>query len=316
MAANTQIAESRNMRIHSPAIRYFDAVRKAGSIREAARRLNVASSAVNRQILKLEAELGTPLFERLPGGLKLSSAGEVLTRHVAIVLRDAERARSELDALKGIKTGRVEIVAVEGLSGDFLPQVIGRMLQEHSRVRIKVMSAGSLNVPAAVINGDVDLGMAFSLPRNAELHQLGVGRFHLGAVVTPDHPLAGRKRVRISDCADFPLIMSDAQLSIRTLLHPIIVHSGRAITPTIEANSIELMKNQAKRNLGIAFMSRIGLEQEIRDGQLVHVPLEDRGPVFTELGLYMRANASLPVAVDAFVQIAIAEIQRRAKEEE
>jgi DNA-binding transcriptional LysR family regulator len=304
------------MRIHSPAIRYFDAVRKAGSIREAARRLNVASSAVNRQILKLEAELGTPLFERLPGGLKLSSAGEVLTRHVAIVLRDAERARSELDALKGIKTGRVEIVAVEGLSGDFLPQVIGRMLQEHSRVRIKVMSAGSLNVPAAVINGDVDLGMAFSLPRNAELHQLAVGRFHLGAVVTPDHPLAGRKRVRIADCADFPLIMSDAQLSIRTLLHPIIVHSGRAILPTIEANSIELMKNLAKRNLGIAFMSRIGLEQEIRDGQLVHVPLEDRGPVFTELGLYMRANASLPVAVDAFVQIAIAEIQRRAKEEE
>ena len=304
------------MRIHSPAIRYFDAVRKAGSIREAARRLNVASSAVNRQILKLEAELGTPLFERLPGGLKLSSAGEVLTRHVAIVLRDAERARSELDALKGIKTGRVEVIAVEGLSGDFLPQVIGKMLQEHSRVRIKVMSAGSVNVPAAVINGDVDLGMAFSLPRNAELHQLGVGRFHLGAVVTPDHPLAGRKRVRIADCADFPLIMSDAQLSIRTLMHPIIVHSGRTITPTIEANSIELMKNLAKRNLGIAFMSRIGLEQEIRDGQLVHVPLEDRGPVFTELGLYMRANASLPVAVDAFVQIAIAEIQRRAKEEE
>ena len=63
------------MRIHSIAIRYFDAVRKAGSIREAARQLNVASSAVNRQILKLEAEIGTPLFARLPGGLKLSSAG-------------------------------------------------------------------------------------------------------------------------------------------------------------------------------------------------------------------------------------------------
>ncbi len=304
------------MRIHSPAIRYFDAVRKAGSIREAARRLNVASSAVNRQILKLEAELETPLFERLPGGLKLSSAGEVLTRHVAVVLRDAERARSELNALKGIKTGRVEIIAVEGLSADFLPSVVGRMLAVHTRVRIKVLSAGSLNVPAAVINGDVDLGMAFSLPRNPELQQLAVGRFRLGAVVTPGHPLASRKRVRIADCADYPLIMSDAQLSIRTLMHPIIVHSGRTITPTIEANSIELMKNLAIRDLGIAFMSRVGLENEIRAGTLVHVPLEDRGPVFTELGLYMRANANLPVAVDAFVQIATAEIQRRAQEED
>jgi len=304
------------MRIHSPAIRYFDAVRKAGSIREAARRLNVASSAVNRQILKLEAELGTPLFERLPSGLKLSSAGEILTRHVAIVLRDADRARSELDALKGVKTGRVELIAVEGLSADFLPNVIGRMLEEHSRVRIKVLTAGSLSIPAAVLNGDVDLGMAFSLPRNPELHQLAVGRFRLGAVVTPEHPLAKRKSVRIAECADFPLIMSDAQLSIRTLLHPTIVHSGRAISPMVEANSVELMKNLAERNLGIAFMSRIGLEKEIGGGTLVHVPLEDRGPVFTELGLYMRANANLPVAVDAFVQVATAEILRRAREEE
>jgi DNA-binding transcriptional LysR family regulator len=303
------------MRIHSPAIRYFDAVRKAGSIREAARRLNVASSAVNRQILKLEAELGTPLFERLPGGLKLSSAGEVLTRHVAIVLRDAERTRSELDALKGVKTGRVELTAVEGLSADFLPSVIGRMLEGHSRVRIKVVTAGSTTIPALVVNGDVDLGLAFSLPRNPELHQLAVGRFRLGAVVTPNHPLAGRKHVRLGDCADFPLIMSDSQLSIRALMHPIIVHSGRPITPAVEANSIELMKNLAEHNLGIAFMSRIGLEKELSQETLVHIPLEDRGPVFTELGLYMRANASLPVAVDAFVQVATAEIHRRAKDE-
>lgn len=304
------------MRIHAPAIRYFDAVRKAGSIREAARRLNVASSAVNRQILKLEAEIGAPLFERLPSGLKLSAAGEVLTRHVAIVLRDADRARSELDALKEIRTGRIELTAVEGLSADFLPSVIGQMLKEHSRVRIKVVTAGSTSIPALVVNGDVDLGLAFSLPRNPELHQLAVGRFRLGAVVTPNHPLAGRKRVRIAECADYPLIMSDAQLSIRSLMHPSIVHSGRAITPTVEANSIELMKNLAEHDLGIAFMSRIGLEKELGNQTLVHIPLEDRGPVFTELGLYMRANASLPVAVDAFVQIATAEIHRRANEEE
>jgi DNA-binding transcriptional LysR family regulator len=110
--------------------------------------------------------------------------------------------------------------------------------------------------------------------------------------------------------------MSDAQLSIRTLMHPIIVHSGRTITPSIESNSIEVMKNLAERDLGVAFMSRIGLEKEISSGALVHIPLEDRGPVFTELGLYMRANTALPVAVDAFVQIANAEIQRRAQEEE
>ncbi|MEJ0071623.1 MAG: LysR family transcriptional regulator [Pseudomonadota bacterium] len=63
------------LRIHASAIRYFDAVRRAGSIRAAARQLNVASSAVNRQILNLEAEIGTTLFSRLSAGLKLTAAG-------------------------------------------------------------------------------------------------------------------------------------------------------------------------------------------------------------------------------------------------
>ena len=71
---------SRRLRIHSPAIHYFDMVRRCQSIREAARRLNVASSAVNRQILKLESEIGSPLFERLPAGLRLTAAGGLQVR--------------------------------------------------------------------------------------------------------------------------------------------------------------------------------------------------------------------------------------------
>ncbi|WP_339426625.1 LysR family transcriptional regulator, partial [Pseudomonas proteolytica] len=111
-------------RIHSPMIVYFDVIRRAGSIREAARRLNIASSAVNRQLLKLETELGTPLFERLPGGLRLTNAGATFARHSIGVLQDAERVRSELEALQGLRTGHVELVAVEGLSSDLLPDVL------------------------------------------------------------------------------------------------------------------------------------------------------------------------------------------------
>jgi DNA-binding transcriptional LysR family regulator len=304
------------MRIHSIAIRYFDAVRKAGSIREAARQLNVASSAVNRQILKLEAEIGTPLFERLPGGLKLSSAGEVLARHVGTVLRGAAQAQSELDSLRGVHTGRVEVIAAESLTTDFLPTVIGNFRKKHARVRVKVLVEGSLNVPAAIANGDVDLGLAYSVPRNPELCQLAMKTVYLGAVMTPDHPLAGRSTVKMSECADYPLIMSDERLSLYKLLHPIIVQALRTITPTIEANSIELMKNLAERKLGIAFMSRIGLEKALSNRTLVHIPLEDRGPVYTELGLYSRADATLAPAVDAFARIAIEEMERRAREEQ
>ena len=61
--------------MHAPVLRYFSEVAERGSIRQAAKTLNIASSAVNRQILKLEENLGVQLFERVPGGVQLTHAG-------------------------------------------------------------------------------------------------------------------------------------------------------------------------------------------------------------------------------------------------
>src|ERR1700746_2930263 len=87
------------MSFHAPASYYFHAVRRTGSIRAAARSLNVASSAVSRQIQNLEEEIGSPLFERTVGGLKLTSVGEMFARHVMTVLQDHDRFRSDVLSL-------------------------------------------------------------------------------------------------------------------------------------------------------------------------------------------------------------------------
>jgi hypothetical protein len=87
--------------IHYRAIGYFEAVRRWGSIREAARRLDVAASAVNRQILKFETDFGLPLFKRLPEGMRLTPAGEISARHAVAVLQDEQRLASEVKRSKG-----------------------------------------------------------------------------------------------------------------------------------------------------------------------------------------------------------------------
>lgn len=181
---------SRKLHIHAPAIHYFDMVRRCHSIREAARRLNVASSAVNRQILKLEDEIGAPLFDRLPGGLRLTGAGEIFARHVTVVLQDMERVRSELDALQGLRTGHVEIATIEAVTSDLLPCVLKAMRERYPDITVGVTLLGSQAIPEAVSSGAVDLGLAFALPRSADLQQVSVGHFRLGAIVSPQHPLA------------------------------------------------------------------------------------------------------------------------------
>lgn len=303
------------MNFHSRILVYFDTIRRAGSIREAARRLHVASSAVNRQLLQIEEEIGTPLFERMPRGLRLTPAGEIFSRHVITVLQDAQRLEGELDALRGVRRGTLDVVAAEGLASAFLPALVAAMAERHPMVRIRVRTDGSAASAQRVIDGDADVALVFSQPRHEALRQFAVGRFRLGAVVPPSHPLARLRTVGFADCAAHPLILAGPGLSIHEAMLPLVSHARRPLTVALETASIELMKQLAVRGLGVAFQTRLGLEREIRQGELVHLPLRGAGDLVSELGVYARAGRALPPALDAFIRIASEEVARRAAEE-
>ncbi len=164
--------EPRFMHIHARSLTYFDTIRRSGSIREAARRLHVASSAINRHLLKLEEEIGAQLFDRLPGGLKLTAAGEIFARHVITVLQDEQRVVSELDGLRGIRQGEIKVLTIEGLNSDFLPAILERMLKRYPALRVQTRTAGSAVIAQAVVNGDTDIGLAFALARTKDLQQV------------------------------------------------------------------------------------------------------------------------------------------------
>ncbi|MFM7567496.1 MAG: LysR family transcriptional regulator, partial [Betaproteobacteria bacterium] len=112
------------MKFQSRALRHFDAIRRAGSIRQAARQLHISPSALNRQLLAFEAQIGSPLFERLPSGLRLTPAGEVVARHAIQVMQDEDRMSVELQALEGLQAGHVDLVTVEALTHAFGPAVL------------------------------------------------------------------------------------------------------------------------------------------------------------------------------------------------
>src|ERR1700685_3545842 len=91
--------------LHSRLLKYLDEVSRLGSIRKAASRLNIASSAINRQILALESEIGSPIFERMPRRLRLTATGEVLIAHVRETLKRHQRVEAQIAAFKGLTRG-------------------------------------------------------------------------------------------------------------------------------------------------------------------------------------------------------------------
>ena len=170
---------------------------------------------------------------------------------------------------------------------------------------------GSFAIPGAIAEGAADVGAAFALRRSRDLQQVAMSRFRLGAIVGSGHKLAARKKISLDACLEFPLILASADLSINQLLDPVMRHITHHPEPIITANSVELMREVATRAIGIAFQTRIGLERQLAEGSIVHVPLDASGPIWSDLGIYTRAGRSLPAALDVFLQLLCAEVARR-----
>ncbi|WP_027348641.1 LysR family transcriptional regulator [Halotalea alkalilenta] len=301
------------LRVHNAAIHYFDMVRRCGSIREAARRLNVASSAVSRQIIKLEDEIQAPLFERLPSGLKLTTAGEIFARHVMVVMQDTERTRSELGALRGLRSGHVRLAIVEGLISDLMPTVIERMRERYPNISTDIAILGSQQIPEALAKGQADLGVAFSLKRHADLRQLAIAHFELGAIMRPDHPLARHAELNLITCSQYPMILPTPELSLYQLVAPLFSGQERPTNGVARVSSVELAKQMAKRGVGIAFQTRIGILEELEKETLAFVPVRLGGPIYSDLGVYARNGRFLPVAADAYARALNEEIVARGQ---
>ncbi len=188
-------------------LRHLDEVARCGSIRRAAARLNVASSAVNRQILSLEQELGAPLFERMPRKLRLTAAGELLIDHVRHTLKEYDQVSSRLEALKGVQRGKVTLATTLGLAMGPLRRMVSDFLNKHPGVQIEVRALVADAISNAVITGEADLAVSYNLASNANLRtQLSIA-IPIVAVVAPDHPLVQRGRAYIAEVAAYPMIL-------------------------------------------------------------------------------------------------------------
>lgn len=303
------------MKLRSPglvstAVAYFQAVARLGSIRAAAAALNVAPSAVSRQILKLEEEMGASLFERLPRGLRLTSAGEVMLHHSRVSGGELERARVVIEEMRGLKRGRVAMAAVESAIAGFLPNLLESFWKSYPRVTMDVTVAGSARALHAVADGEADLALAFDVATGLKLRELGGATLRIGAVMSPKHALAGSKSLRFRDFMGYQVFLSDMSLtmgpSIEAAMHKATIPlSARVIT-----NSIYLMNLLAAGDAGVAFETRLGTLREQARGELVYVPLAEPRLKPQRLGLYARSEGQSSFAVTQFAKMLIAALDK------
>ncbi|MEM5585173.1 LysR family transcriptional regulator [Roseibium sp. AS2] len=269
-------AQDLSRNLYSPAMRYFLAVAEAGSIRAASRELNVASSAINRQVLWLEEALGLQLFDRVGRRLRLSQAGEVLLAHVRRTYSDFDGTVAELDALKGLRRGTVSIASVESVAERLLPAVISSFRKRYPGIHVNVSISSSQEAARKVEAAEADVGFTFDPPQTSTLTIAFHHDLAIGALMRPDHPLCDARALCLQDCLKFPVALPAEGLSLRTRIDLVRAHIPRVSRTYVEANSLRLMRALAREEQVIGFQTRIGCEDDIESGALIFKPLSDK----------------------------------------
>lgn len=295
--------------LHSRKLQYIDEIARCGSIRKAAARLNVASSAVNRQILALEEEFGAPIFERLPRGLRLTAAGELCVEHIRDVLKNYERLESRIRSLKMPQAGKVSIVTTVGLAAGPLPEIISRFIEAHPRVRIQLRNDGGSTTINPVLTGEVDIGLGFNIPATPGIRTLANFDIPIGAVLPPGHRLAKEAGpIDLIDVVQERLVLAQPGTSLRNIINLALAPLPLPVEPVVETNASELLKQLVKYGTALTILNPLDVIMECRRGELVFRAFADQHARHQPMKLFARARAPLDAATSLFVEYLMQEL--------
>lgn len=246
-------------------LKYFLAVAETGSFTRAAADCFVAQSALSQQVARLEGEVGARLFHRTSRSVRLTAAGELLVPLARRILAEVDDARAELDALTGLRRGRLRLGLIQTAGGATdVAAVLGEYRRRYPGIELHVRTAPSAEMVAAVAEGTLDLavvGLVADRATTAGLVRQVLARDPLVAVVPGAHPLAGRARIALTELAgaagEYPTLIQGARgTGLRHQVEAAFARAGLAADQSFEIGQIHDMVRLAAAGVGITVVPR------------------------------------------------------------
>ncbi len=288
-------------------LRYFMAVARLGSIRAASGQLNVAQSAVSRQVQALEHQLGTVLLDRLTNGVVLTQAGRILYEFGRKVEFETDELQSDLGSLQGLLRGHVRIATIESMVPYVLPRALGRFRESHPSITFAVEATASERIANLVLEGSADIGIGLNARVGADFHVVSSTREPLMAVTSASHPLAQQEQVSLQELAQWPMALAPHPSASRVIFEEACRVANIKVAPALETNSVELMQRMATLGLGVALLLRHTIAGSVQNGQLTGLGL-DKQLFAGTIDVFTFKDRTLPIAVKQFLSTLLEEI--------
>lgn len=272
---------------------YFEAVARLGSLRAVSEELNVASSAIGAQIAQLEEDVGTPLFDRMPRGMRLNSAGETFLHHGRRAALELERGRAFVEQLNGSDSGFTSLATVEGLAQGLVASAFSELWKSRPNIRLSLHTTTSGGALEMVEDGQVELGLSYLRGANAYVRVLAHVKLDIGILLPANHVLAGRPFVSLQELAETgtPLLLSDTSINVREILESAVGRLALARQSRITSNSTSTLTRLAQLGGGAAVRTRLGPSGQSNDTGLAFSRLRELKDSVQELALFTHAEA-------------------------
>ena len=280
-------------------IQYFIEVAKNEHMTEAAHNLHVAQSAISRQIVNLEAELGVDLFIREGRNVRLTSIGRVFLEHVQVAVQGIEKAKKEIEEFLDPERGTIRIGFPSSLAAYTLPMIISEFRERYPEIKFELRQGAYRRLIDAVIKGEIDIALLGPVPKEEKLikgHILFVE--NIVALLPSNHPFANYSSIPIDQLRNDSFVLYPKGY----ILHEIVVNACKQLgfqpRVSFEGDDMDTIKGLVAAGLGVTLLPEITLYDSI-PRTTVKIPLSEP-KVTRTVGVIIPTDRELPPSEKLF----------------
>jgi molybdate transport repressor ModE-like protein len=272
-------------------MRILKEVADRGSFSAAAEALSYTQSAVSQQIAALEREAGTQLVTRGSRGIRLTEAGEALVRHADAILTRLADAEAELEAIAGLRGGRLRLAAFPTVGATLMPLAIARFRERHPEIELTVRQLEPEDSLPLLKMGELDIALTIEPSAGMDTDGLDINFLlddPMFAALPLHHPLARKARVRLKDMKDEAWISTTDACSCGSLVRDHCIRMGFEPRVTFESDDYLAIQGLIAAGVGVALIPTLALTTVRED-----IAIRDLG---SEAPVRQIAAATLPGA--------------------
>ena len=259
--------------------------------------------AISSQIRSLEEEVGARLFDRSGGKVALTAAGKLFQQYAEQTLDARKTMLVTLAEMERVPRGEIVVGANEGTCLHILPEVFAEFKKLYPNVGVQISRLERAKIMESIVDNSVDFGVVSAPVDDKRLTVVNIHRDELVIIAPPGHALSRMQQAAIADVVPFPLLLPKVgrtRDALENLFHE------RHLKPKIsmELDSSELLKRFVAADVGIGFIARSNVLEDVKAGVLATIAMADAS-IRRDLALVFRKDKALSRAALAFIEIAV-----------